>query len=116
VWLGPAMGPLGSLPAGGRNWEGFGSDPVLQGIAAAETIKGAQEEGIMATGMILTRNLEIANPTEQPSIMSSTNKSIFDNHSSGDSRMPCPQISMIGLCTKSSYGHLQKVCVLELPV
>jgi beta-glucosidase len=43
------MGPIGSLPAGGRNWEGFGSDPVLQGIAAAETIHGIQEEGVIAT-------------------------------------------------------------------
>jgi beta-glucosidase len=49
VLLGPAMGPLGRMPAGGRNWEGFGSDPVLQGIAAAQTIKGIQEEGVMAT-------------------------------------------------------------------
>ncbi|KAH7090521.1 glycoside hydrolase superfamily [Paraphoma chrysanthemicola] len=49
VLLGPAMGPLGRMPAGGRNWEGFGSDPVLQGIAAAQTIKGIQDEGVMAT-------------------------------------------------------------------
>ncbi|PQE04926.1 glycosyl hydrolase family 3 n terminal domain-containing protein [Rutstroemia sp. NJR-2017a BBW] len=49
VLLGPCVGPLGKLPAGGRNWEGFGSDPYLQGIAAAETIKGIQEEGVMAT-------------------------------------------------------------------
>nr|POE59322.1 putative beta-glucosidase e [Quercus suber] len=49
VLLGPSMGPLGRLPAGGRNWEGFGSDPVLQGIAAAETIRGIQEMGVIAT-------------------------------------------------------------------
>jgi len=49
VLLGPAMGPLGRLPAGGRNWEGFGSDPVLQGLAAAETIKGIQDAGVIAT-------------------------------------------------------------------
>ncbi|KAI9854533.1 MAG: hypothetical protein M1824_000298 [Vezdaea acicularis] len=49
VMLGPAMGPLGRMPAGGRNWEGFGSDPVLQGIAAAETIRGIQDEGVIAT-------------------------------------------------------------------
>lgn len=49
VLLGPAMGPLGRMPAGGRNWEGFGSDPVLQGIAAAQTIKGIQDEGVIAT-------------------------------------------------------------------
>jgi beta-glucosidase len=49
VLLGPTMGPLGRLPAGGRNWEGFGADPVLQGIAAAQTIKGIQDEGVIAT-------------------------------------------------------------------
>jgi beta-glucosidase len=49
VLLGPSMGPLGRLPAGGRNWEGFGADPVLQGIAAAQTIKGIQESGVIAT-------------------------------------------------------------------
>ena len=49
VLLGPAMGPLGRMPAGGRNWEGFGSDPVLQGYAAAETIRGIQGEGVIAT-------------------------------------------------------------------
>jgi beta-glucosidase-like glycosyl hydrolase len=49
VLLGPCVGPLGRMPAGGRNWEGFGADPVLQGIAASETIKGIQEEGVMAT-------------------------------------------------------------------
>lgn len=49
VLLGPCVGPLGRMPAGGRNWEGFGSDPYLQGIAAAQTIKGIQSEGVMAT-------------------------------------------------------------------
>lgn len=49
VWLGPSMGPLGRMPGGGRNWEGFGPDPVLQGIAASLTIKGVQDEGVIAT-------------------------------------------------------------------
>jgi beta-glucosidase-like glycosyl hydrolase len=49
VILGPAMGPIGRSPLGGRNWEGFGADPVLQGINAAETIKGIQSEGVIAT-------------------------------------------------------------------
>ncbi|KAJ9612025.1 hypothetical protein H2200_003620 [Cladophialophora chaetospira] len=49
ILLGPAMGPLGRNPAGGRVWEGFGSDPVLQGVAAHETIIGIQSQGIMAT-------------------------------------------------------------------
>ncbi|KIW47429.1 uncharacterized protein PV06_00126 [Exophiala oligosperma] len=49
VLLGPSMGPLGRNPAGGRVWEGFGSDPVLQGVAASETIRGIQSQGIIAT-------------------------------------------------------------------
>ena len=49
VILGPATGPLGRTPLGGRNWEGFGADPVLEAIASAQTIKGIQEQGIIAT-------------------------------------------------------------------
>ncbi|KAJ5822619.1 Glycoside hydrolase superfamily [Penicillium robsamsonii] len=49
IILGPSMGPLGMMPVGGRNWEAFGSDPVLQGVAAAETIRGIQQNGVMAT-------------------------------------------------------------------
>src|SRR3954462_6073801 len=36
--LGPCVGPLGKLPLGGRNWEGFGADPYLQGVGAYETV------------------------------------------------------------------------------
>lgn len=49
VLLGPSVGALGRMPAGGRNWEGFGSDPYLQGVAGAQTIRGIQSEGVMAT-------------------------------------------------------------------
>ena len=49
VILGPSVGAFGRVPAGGRNWEGFGVDPVLQGYGAALTIRGIQEEGVMAT-------------------------------------------------------------------
>jgi beta-glucosidase len=56
VLLGPAMGPLGRHPAGGRVWEGFGSDPVLQGVAAYETIQGIQSQGVIATAKHLVGN------------------------------------------------------------
>ncbi|CAJ2512525.1 Uu.00g055400.m01.CDS01 [Anthostomella pinea] len=49
VLLGPVAGPLGKIPTGGRNWEGFGADPYLQGVAMAETIEGMQSAGIQAT-------------------------------------------------------------------
>ncbi|TGZ78166.1 glycoside hydrolase family 3 protein [Ascodesmis nigricans] len=49
VLLGPSMGALGKFPAGGRNWEGFGSDPYLQGVASYEAITGIQSQGVIAT-------------------------------------------------------------------
>ncbi|ODH50575.1 hypothetical protein GX48_03257 [Paracoccidioides brasiliensis] len=48
VVLGPAIGPLGRSPDGGRNWEGFSPDPVNSGFLAAETIKGIQSAGVVA--------------------------------------------------------------------
>ncbi|KAI4215524.1 MAG: hypothetical protein LQ351_001993 [Letrouitia transgressa] len=56
ILLGPAMGPLGRMPAGGRNWEAFGPDPVLQGVAASEEIKGIQDEGVIATAKHFVAN------------------------------------------------------------
>jgi beta-glucosidase len=48
VLLGPVAGPLGRMPEGGRNWEGFSPDPVLTGIGIAESIKGVQDAGVIA--------------------------------------------------------------------
>ncbi|KAH5072881.1 hypothetical protein HBH95_160770 [Parastagonospora nodorum] len=49
VQLGPTSGPLGKFAKGGRNWEGFGHDPYLQGIFMAQTVEGMQEAGVQAT-------------------------------------------------------------------
>ncbi|EFQ29728.1 glycosyl hydrolase family 3 N terminal domain-containing protein [Colletotrichum graminicola M1.001] len=49
VFLGPMVGPMGRKPRGGRNWEGFGTDPALNGHAAYLTVKGVQEQGVIAT-------------------------------------------------------------------
>jgi beta-glucosidase len=43
VMLGPVAGPLGRAPEGGRNWEGFSPDPVLTGVAMAQTVQGIQQ-------------------------------------------------------------------------
>jgi beta-glucosidase len=48
VQLGPVVGPIGRSPEGGRNWEGFSPDPVLSGVAVAETVKGIQGAGVIA--------------------------------------------------------------------
>jgi beta-glucosidase len=49
IMLGPTIGPIGLKAKGGRNWEGFGADPYLQGAAGAATVEGIQEEGVIAT-------------------------------------------------------------------
>ncbi|PSR80896.1 glycosyl hydrolase family 3 N terminal domain-domain-containing protein [Coniella lustricola] len=49
IQLGPVAGPLGRSPEAGRNWEGFSVDPVLTGVGMAETIKGIQSAGVVAT-------------------------------------------------------------------
>ncbi|KAI8942959.1 hypothetical protein NX059_000998 [Plenodomus lindquistii] len=49
VALGPAIGPLGRSPYGGRNWEGFSPDPYLSGELVAETVIGMQDAGVQAT-------------------------------------------------------------------
>ncbi|KAI9686472.1 MAG: hypothetical protein M1820_010608 [Bogoriella megaspora] len=48
VQLGPVAGPLGKNAEGGRNWEGFGADPYLSGIAMQQTINGMQASGVQA--------------------------------------------------------------------
>lgn len=47
-----AMGPATNMlraPAAGRNWEGFGPDPYLAGVAMYETTHGMTEQGVIAT-------------------------------------------------------------------
>lgn len=49
VLLSPVAGALGKIAEGGRNWEGFGADPYLSGLAMAETIAAMQAAGVQAT-------------------------------------------------------------------
>ncbi|KAJ6110171.1 beta-glucosidase M [Penicillium sp. IBT 16267x] len=44
--LGPVVGPLGRVALGGRNWEGFSTDPYLSGILVAESVKGLQSQNV----------------------------------------------------------------------
>ncbi|KAJ4148554.1 hypothetical protein LMH87_003019 [Akanthomyces muscarius] len=69
ILLGPTVGPIGRKPKGGRNWEGFGADPALQAVGARETIKGIQEQGVIATIKHLVGNEQemyrMYNPVQQ---------------------------------------------------
>ena len=49
VLLSPVAGALGRAPDAGRGWEGFGSDPYLAGRGNAESVRGLQDEGVVAT-------------------------------------------------------------------
>ncbi|QBM87367.1 beta-glucosidase [Metschnikowia aff. pulcherrima] len=48
IALSPTIGPIGLKAQGGRNWESFGADPYLQGVAGAHQITGIQMEGVVA--------------------------------------------------------------------
>ncbi|KAF8755105.1 Fibronectin type III-like domain [Rhizoctonia solani] len=50
VMLGPVTGgPLGRSPLGGRNWEGFSADPYLSSVGSYLSVKGTQDQGVVAT-------------------------------------------------------------------
>ncbi|KAG1442820.1 hypothetical protein G6F56_010905 [Rhizopus delemar] len=45
--LGPSMNMM-RCPESGRNWEAFGEDPFLVGVASVETINGIQSQGVLS--------------------------------------------------------------------
>ncbi|KAB8254136.1 glycosyl hydrolase family 3 N terminal domain-containing protein [Aspergillus pseudonomiae] len=49
VALGPAIGPLGRITTGGRNWEVPSNDSCLSGVMGGEDVKGMQAQGVIAS-------------------------------------------------------------------
>jgi beta-glucosidase len=69
VQLGPVAGPLGKIPYGGRNWEGFSPDPYLTGIAMQTTILGMQKAGVQANAKHFIGNEQELNRTTITSVI-----------------------------------------------
>ncbi|KAJ5605311.1 glycoside hydrolase family 3 protein [Penicillium lagena] len=70
VALGPVVGPIGRIAQGGRNWEGFATDPYLTGILGAETVRGMQKSVITSVKHYIgneqetNRNLDTTTSTD----------------------------------------------------
>lgn len=58
VALGPMVGPVGRIAKGGRNWEGFGTDPYLSGSLAAESVRGLQDSVIACVKHLVVNEQE----------------------------------------------------------
>jgi beta-glucosidase len=78
VILGPVVGPAGRVVKGGRNWEGFGSDPYLSGILAGETVRGLQQN-VIACVKHLVANEQETNRNPPALLPDSLNQSLSSN-------------------------------------
>lgn len=99
---------MGRKPKGGRNWEGFGADPVLQAVGARETIKGIQEQGVIATIKHF-----IGNEQEMYRMYNPFQYAYSANIGSLRLSLLCPAFTdelykMIVPCTSYTYGLLPK--------
>ncbi|KAJ8063105.1 hypothetical protein OCU04_008348 [Sclerotinia nivalis] len=91
VALGPAIGGLGRVVLGGRNWESFSNDPYLAGQLAAESVKGIQEVGVIASSKHLIANeasgvtqaFEVSNADQRTSkkVIATKGKTVPDRRS-----------------------------------
>ncbi|CCH45163.1 beta-glucosidase [Wickerhamomyces ciferrii] len=56
IWLGPVYGPIGVKAQAGRNWEGHGPDPYLEGVFAYLQTLGGQSQGVIQSAKHLVGN------------------------------------------------------------
>ncbi|KAH8556725.1 glycoside hydrolase superfamily [Umbelopsis sp. PMI_123] len=68
IQLGPAMNFMRS-PEGGRGWESFGECEYLSGVAASETVKGIQSQGVIATAKHFVLNDQETNRQTESTVV-----------------------------------------------
>lgn len=78
VALGPVVGPAGRIAKGGRNWEGFGSDPYLSGMLAADSVRGLQKNVIACVKHFIANEQE-TNRNSPQLLTGSHNQSVSSN-------------------------------------
>ncbi|GAP91798.1 putative beta-glucosidase 2 protein [Rosellinia necatrix] len=79
VALGPSTGPMGRSARGGRNWEGFGPDPYLAGVATNASVLGIQSAGVQACTKHLIANEQETQRTSTTSDDGSVVEAISSN-------------------------------------
>ncbi|KAE8167884.1 glycoside hydrolase superfamily [Aspergillus tamarii] len=80
----PVLGPLGRIALGGRNWEGYGKDPYLSGILGAETVRGVQDNGVIACAKHFVGNEQELHRNPRPDPV--TNKTVETSSSNMDDK------------------------------
>ena len=118
VLLGPVVGPIGRVATGGRNWEGFSSDPYHTGVMGAETIKGMQSRGVSAS--IKVRIISHSKKRTNSNSMDSSIISAMNRSSTVTLKMMTKEsmlshshlISMIRRFTSSTSGPSRMLCGL----
>jgi beta-glucosidase len=120
VLLGPVAGALGKIAQGGRNWEGFGPDPYLTGIAMQETIQGIQGAGVQACAKHYIGNeQELARETMSSNIDDRTMHELYlwpfaDSVYAGVASVMCSYNKLNGTWACESSNAMDKLLKQEL--
>jgi beta-glucosidase len=111
VALGPVVGPIGRIAEGGRNWEGFGSDPYLNGILGAQSVIGLQESVIASVKHFIANEQETnRNPiTKDVQVIASTSANIDDTTMHELYLWPFQDLVYAGAgCVMCSYNRINQ--------
>ena len=112
VALGPVVQPIGRTVENGRNFEGFGADPYLQGVLGAQTVRGMQESVITSVKHYIAYEQETnRNPTTE---QSSTSADIDDQTIHELYLWPFQDLIYAGAaCVMCSYNRINNTYACE---